>query len=187
MELDSKNAEIADLRGKLESLQHEKESITESFQSLRRDIDEIRNTATIEAEKYEQKITSLKKTIKEMEFTNRNEMEATVNRMGALNEENIGLVREIKRIKEESRGSQENAIRLEERLAIQIEQNEKLRDEIDQLVIQKERLFEASAEANAQIVTLKQKEEEVIKLQLKEQDYLAKVTDSIIKSHLIID
>jgi chromosome segregation ATPase len=175
IELEEKNAEIVDLRAKLECLKFEKENINESLQSLRRDLDEVRSVADIDAANSKQKISALKKALKQLENEQKNEHDSMVHKLSSMNEDNIYMTKEIKKLKEELRSYQENSIRMEERLNIQTEQTEKLTSEVDQLVVQKERLLEASAEANSQIASLKQKEDEVIKLSIKEQDYLAKV------------
>jgi hypothetical protein len=165
------------LKSKLEVLKLEKENITESLQALKKDLEEMRNTTETEAYRYEDQIHYLKQTIKNLEKDYKEEIETLSNKLTMANEENHIMHREMKKLRDELKASQEEVIRLEERLKLQVEQNEKLASDADHAAIQKERLLETITEANAQILNLKQKEEELLKLQIKEQDYLAKVAN----------
>jgi chromosome segregation ATPase len=173
--MEAQNKEMEELRQKVYSLKEENRTYYEAIDSLKREFLDYKQTADEEREKANLKVENLKKTLRDSEKEQSKETESLLTRIAVLAEENNNLNSKIKEADEDYRELESDLVDIEKKVREQSDENEELQNVITMLQKEKDRYIENNKQLNSQITQFSAKDEERIKLQIKEQDYLARV------------
>lgn len=175
-DMDSKKIELEELRNKILASREEKENIQNLYESLKKEFNDLKKASENDKERYSNKIASLKKALKDGEKEHKSETDNLLKKINEISEENKALIETIKKADDEYNRLQEDVYDYESQIQDQSDLIVELKEQISLCGKEKDHLLENVKNLNNQISTLVQKDDERIKLQIKEQEHLAKVS-----------